>query len=149
MSADLKAADDRGNNAPGSSGGKAVGCLWRGAVSLGLWLVHFLALFIFTYAAVGIGSECRQLLQDVGMEVPPVVELFVHFCNMMFNYWYLLFVPWLLIDGPVLLGLQFLPERRKWLARLWFRGWLTVILLGTGLVILWIGVVLRIALPGR
>ncbi|HEY1065811.1 MAG TPA: hypothetical protein VGE52_06870, partial [Pirellulales bacterium] len=40
------------------------------------------------------------------------------------DYWYLLFFAAIVLNGPLAIGLQFLPPRYRWVRVVWFDGYL-------------------------
>jgi hypothetical protein len=54
------------------------------------------------------------------------------------SYWYLLVLAFIVVDGPVAVGLQFLPDRLRWLNACWFDGYLVaaIVFLFWGIVVL-------------
>jgi hypothetical protein len=51
--------------------------------------------------------------------LPPVTQLVITFYQMVANYWYLLVLALIVIDGAVLFGLYLAPKWLGWLRTVW------------------------------
>ncbi len=76
---------------------------------------------------VFLGSVVRQyslFYEANGVMLPVVTRQLLQLSLWNNSYWYLLVLAFIAVDGLVAVGLQFLPDRLRWLKACWFDGYL-------------------------
>ena len=56
--------------------------------------------------------------------LPAATQLLISLSMWNMNYWFLFVLAFIVIDGPIALGVQFLPNRMRWLKVCWFDSYL-------------------------
>ena len=56
--------------------------------------------------------------------LPAATQLLISLSMWNMNYWFLFVLAIIVIDGPIALGVQFLPNRLRWLKVCWFDSYL-------------------------
>lgn len=97
-----------------------------------LMLVHFLATVNLIFLLTTMAGQYEDLFVEHNALLPGITQWTLTLSNWMNNFWYLLILALILIDGPVLLALQVLPAKRRWLVHVWFNSVLVAVLLLTG-----------------
>jgi type II secretory pathway component PulF len=91
--------------------------------------VHlFVTLVIVTFLA-GTVPRYEEIFDDLDVKLPPATQLIIALSRLVANYWYLLVLAFFAIDGPLAIGLQFLPQRMRWLRVCWFDSYLLAAIL--------------------
>jgi len=100
-----------------------------------LLFVHFVASVVFCLVSVRIVPEFVVMFEEKNALLSPLTFGVIRFSNGMAAYWYLLVFTLILVDAPLLFGLQLLPQRRRWISHLYFNGVVFLILLGIGWIV--------------
>jgi type II secretory pathway component PulF len=83
-------------------------------------LGHFVALLAVSVFLVRIVPFFLAVYEDADVLLPPVTIWVIELSHFFVDYWYLFLLALLFLDAPLLLALNWLPERRRWIARVWF-----------------------------
>ncbi|PQO42385.1 hypothetical protein [Blastopirellula marina] len=94
--------------------------LGRLAISAVAWLTHLavtLGLILFFASMV---PFYRELFEVVDLQMATMTELVLHWSLGFSNYWYLLILALIVVDGPIAIGVTYLPRHFRWMTWIWF-----------------------------
>jgi type II secretory pathway component PulF len=100
------------------SAGKAVRI---GALSLA---VHFVVALMVWSFLIRIVPVYLRFFVEQDVPLPAMTQQLLSMSDLTVRYWYLLPLAFFAFNGPLALGLQFLPQRLRWIKVCWFDGFL-------------------------
>jgi hypothetical protein len=89
-------------------------------VSPVLLLLHIAAMAMFVHVIVRFVPDYMVIFEQRNALLPAPTIAVLRLSQLLTRFWYLLFVALLLVDGPILYGLQLLPRWFHWLSYVWF-----------------------------
>lgn len=98
--------------------------LGRLLISFFAWSIHLVvtaALIVFFGSIVPYYIE---LFDRFGLDLPPMTESVIRLSLSVSNYWYLAVLAMMVINGPIAVGVCYLPVAWRWVAWGWFAGYL-------------------------
>lgn len=103
--------------------------LRRLLISVFAWSIHFLVTGTLIVFFVSIVPYYIELFDRFELDLPAMTESIIRMSLSVSNYWYLLVLAMIVIDGPIAIGVCYLPSAWRWLAWGWFAGYLLLAIL--------------------
>lgn len=100
----------------GLSGGQIIGNLVVAGV---MWCVHAAAVAFLIIVFIQVVPGFEQLFEEFDAALPALSVLALRISRLVVGYWYLLAILVLLVDGPLMVCLSFLPKRWRWIRTTW------------------------------
>ena len=115
MSAQLHKSETSVENQPGLASNRLLAAAGRAALTA---IAHFLALSTVLFVMCGPVLVFDQMYVDQGGKYPVLTVLIVNHAHWMSNYgWFLLYLPAVLLNAMVLVVLNMLPAKWRWIPR--------------------------------
>ncbi|PHR86869.1 MAG: hypothetical protein COA78_37610 [Blastopirellula sp.] len=105
------------------------------AVAIGLSLIHLLATLLFCLITGKVSQQYLVIFAERELLLPATSQLLVLFFEKLYYYGTILLFAIILIDTPVMLGLQYLSEKKRWISRLWFTSFPVFMVAFSGLIL--------------
>ena len=96
--------------------------------------MHFVVTLLIVLFMLKIVPYYKVFFDLHDSELPRITESLINWSNFAVMYWYLLAIGFIVFDGALAIGLQFLPDRLRWVRVFWFDSYLllTIIVLFFG-----------------
>ncbi len=98
-------------------------------ISLVSWSVHAGVTWTLLLIYIHVAGMARQDYVEYDLDLPAVSELVMHLSDGFTNYSYLLILALIVIDGPIAIGVCYLPRRIQWVTWIWFTSYLLIAIL--------------------
>ena len=90
---------------------------------------HFIGVMTLVTVCVKTAQDYAEVFFQADARIWIVTGNVISFSDWIVRYWFLLVVALIVVDAPMMFALQLLPARWRWTERLYFSGFLVVVLL--------------------
>jgi len=105
----------------------------------GMLLAHSVAGLVVFFVLCRVVPVYLRFFEDTEAALPAVTQGLIHASMLMVNYWFLLLVVFLVLDGAILLGCDLLLPRQRWTKACWHTAVLLAVILFLGFAALALG----------
>ena len=88
------------------------------------WSIHGVVTFLLFAIYVNVLPVCRENYEAYELDLPVITDTVLGWSAFAVNYWYLGVAALILIDGPIAIGVCYLPRRFSWVTWIWFTSYL-------------------------
>ncbi|MBA2117711.1 hypothetical protein [Bremerella alba] len=98
--------------------------LRRLLISVFAWAIHLVVTACLLGFFGSIVEYYREVFDHFELDLPVITESILQWSSTVSNYWYLFALAAIVLNAPIAIGVCYLPPRWRWVAWVWFAGYL-------------------------